>query len=154
MAHLQELVSADKEPIQPYINSISALAAKGVSSILVMGSSGCVCPVQLRHFICSSLSQQQAAAHSTVSRFACSTAPLHASTSHHLIFLHFWCSDYFSVADNVICMESFAASDVTVEAKSIAQQHGAPAALQGATDFAPIRHRTVRDLLPGSGQGS
>ena len=45
MAHLQELVSADKEPIQPYINNISALAGKGVSSILVMGSSGCVCAV-------------------------------------------------------------------------------------------------------------
>ena len=45
MAHLQEPVSADKEPIQPYINKIRALAAKGVSSILVMGSSGCVFPV-------------------------------------------------------------------------------------------------------------
>ena len=77
----------------------------------------------------------------------------HASTSHHLILLHSSCSDYFSVADNVICMDSFAASDVTLEAKSIAQQHGAPAALRGATEFAPIRRRVVRDLLPGSGDG-
>ena len=45
VAHSQELVSADKEPIQPYINNISALAGNGVSSILVMGSSGCVCSV-------------------------------------------------------------------------------------------------------------
>ncbi len=153
VVHLQELVSADKEPIQPYINNICALAAKGVSSILVMGSRGCVCPVQLRHFIGSSLCQQQAAAHSTASIYARSTAHLHASISHRLIFLHSWCSDYFSVADHVICMDSFAASDVTEEAKSIAQQHGAPAALQGATDIAPIRRRAVRDLLPGSGQG-
>ena len=91
VVHLQELVSADKEPVQPYINNICALAAKGVSSILVMGRSGCVCPVQLRHFIGSSTCQQQAAAHSTASIYARSTAHLHASISHRLIFLHSWC---------------------------------------------------------------
>ena len=151
MPHLQELVSADKEPIQPYINNISALAAKGVSSIIVMGSSGYVCPVQLRHSICSFLVDSKlllTALH----------PDLHATLligmlqrPNHLIFLDSCCSDYFSVADTVICMDSFAASDVTMEAKGIAQQHGAPAALQGAIDCAPIRRRAVRDLLPGPG---
>ena len=153
VAHLQELVSADKEPIQPYINNISALAAKGVSSILVMGSSGYVCPVQLRHLICSSCVNSKLLL--TALNQGVHATPLVCMLQHpnHLIFLDSWCSDYFSVADTVICMDSFAASDVTVEAKSIAQQHGAPAALQGATAFAPIRRRTLRDLLPGSGQG-
>jgi len=37
---VQELVSGDREPITPFITKLPALAARGVSCILVIGGSG------------------------------------------------------------------------------------------------------------------
>lgn len=37
---VQELVSGDREPITPFITKLPALAASGVSCVLVIGGSG------------------------------------------------------------------------------------------------------------------
>lgn len=60
------------------------------------------------------------------------------------------------VADTVICMEAFAARDVTAEAHAIDARFGAAPALGHGTGerYGPMRERMPISILPGSPSGA
>ena len=57
------------------------------------------------------------------------------------------CGDYFDVADCVVLMDSFRASDATADAKRISQQFGGMAVQQDAT-FPAVRPRFPAQVFP------
>ena len=60
------------------------------------------------------------------------------------------------MADTVICMEAFAARDVTAEAHAIDARFGAAPALGHGTGerYGPVRERIPISILPGSPTGA
>ena len=61
--------------------------------------------------------------------------------------------DYFSVADTILCMEDFAAKDVTSEAHAIAQQFGDVPAVCNASAYGQVTARTPTAIHPASVDG-
>lgn len=57
--------------------------------------------------------------------------------------------DYFEVADHVIAMDSFTASDLTDKSKAIAKQFGYSYATSGKAAFGTIAQRRPAVIYPG-----
>lgn len=61
--------------------------------------------------------------------------------------------DYFGVADCVLRMDCYAASDATAQAKAVDARFGGRDASEDARDFGAVPSRVPQEVYPGHGTG-